>query len=176
MFEKKVIIQRYNELCDLFYMNLQLLIEKYDIIMSDPCFYSIRPPKVFCNSPLTKNYLSTLGNILPLWVNEPFFSRRCECGGKATIYQIKASNLAGKDWAYTICLKCKKFKEWSFKYKDFWALRNKYQVQPVICKPVSIRELLKFLIDEQYQIDPTKGDDLHLVPIHLTYEIWKNAD
>ena len=67
--ELKLIEKDFEELCDLFYTNIPLFIQKQDVILSDPRFYAIRAPRIFFGGIHIGNYFSTLGEMLLLWIH-----------------------------------------------------------------------------------------------------------
>ena len=170
------IVKNYNELCDLFYTNISLFIEKHDIILKDPRLYNIRSPKLWGAVKYSRGYFSTLGRMLFSWINDPNFSRRCECDGQAIIYHAGCDG-NGK---YAICLKCgkcDKAEKFPCKYYSSEELISHHiesiPWKPSPSEPVSIRELIKFLKNEDYIIDTSNKDNYEDIKFELTYGIWK---
>ena len=170
---RKSVEKNFEELCNLFYSNIPLFVQKQDFILNDPRFCSIRSPKVFYSGAHIGNCFSTLGKMLMFWKNETRFSEKCNCGGKTVVYHFGISNLSGCI-ANKICLKCGKLLKtpYSFKY-SFKGLHKYKWNEDDYCEPVAIAELVNYLKDENHQINTLLKDYSSYVPLYLTHSVWK---
>ena len=170
---KDSIAKKFEELCDLFYLNISLFIDKHEIILNDPRYYTIRSPRMFYGGTLSGGYFSTLGSMILLWVNEPGFSWKCDCGGQAIIYQFGGSDLSGGGVGYALCLKCGNIIKSSCSYGRLRESLSKHRIEPVSCEAITIRELIKVLKKKHHRIDTEEKDDFQSFPNYLTYSIWR---
>ena len=164
---KESITKAFNERCKLFYSNIPLFVEKQEIILQNPRFYSIKAPRVFYAGMFIAGQPITLGAMLRLWQHEEKLTKKCGCGGKMVIYDFAGSPLSGMCVQSSICLQCKaEGGGRSGSFPVLWhAARNKcYPIKPVSDNPVAIIDLIEILegkITLESLGDST--DDLHSV-------------
>ena len=170
--ELKLIEKDFEKLCDLFYTNIPLFIQKQDIILSESRFYAIRSPRIFFGGVHIGNYFSTLEKMLSLWKNESHFSGKCKCGGSTVVYHFNISELSGS-FAYKTCLKCGNLTKTRCDAKSIIEVSNKYKSAAVSYGPVAIRELINYLGDRNYKIATSLKDNYKGIPPYLTQGIWR---
>jgi len=170
---RRPIEKKFKKLCDLFYSNIPLFIEKYEVIMNNPMFYNIRSPQLFFSGAHIGNCYFTLEKMLLFWKNESCFSGKCNCGGKTVTYRINISNLSGYS-AYKICLKCGKIYKKLYDFNTSFNILLKYkQEEAFFNECIAIGELIKHLQDPNHKIDTSLKDDYSKVPLYITHSIWQ---
>ena len=166
--------KKFEKLCDLFYSNIPLFIEKYEVIMNNPKFCNIRSPQLFFSGAHIGNCYFTLEKMLVFWKNESRFLGKCSCGGKTVAYHINISNLSGYT-AHKICLKCGEIFKKLYDFNTSLDILLKYkQEETVSYEYIAIEELIKHLQDPNHKIDASLKDDYSKVPLYLTHSIWRN--
>ena len=70
---RESISKAFKELCILFYSHIPLFMEKKNVILNNPSFYSIIAPRAFYDGMFIGSGSITLGEMLLLWEKESFF-------------------------------------------------------------------------------------------------------
>jgi len=165
----KNIEKKFEELCDMFYSNISLFIQKQDIILNDPQLYNIRSPRTFFSGAHIGIHFSTLEMMLSFWKNETCFSE-CKCGGQTVAYHISNSNLSGS-FIYKICLQCGNISRTSCEAKYVLENFNKYKSENDNCETITIEELIKFLQNGQGNFKASLKNDTKGFPSYLRRSI-----
>jgi hypothetical protein len=163
----------FSELCDLFYSNIPLFVEKRDVILQNQRYYSIIAPKAFYTGMFIGSRAITLGEMLLIWENEPDFVRDCECGGRRIIYSFMGSPLSGSCSASNICLQCGKEKvirEGNF--SELMMIKGKYHpIEPFSDNPVAVKELIAILEGKLDLSNAVAKDDFCGIPGNMTITV-----
>ena len=164
---EEAIEKAFQERCDLFYLNIPMFVEKQDIILTTPKFYSIMSPKAFQIGMYIGSKQITLGEMLLLWEHEAKFYRKCDCGGKAVIYNFAGSVLSGTLFsAPSICVQCGKNDniDKSYGFGSLMFCREKYNpIKPISKRPASIKNLIDFLEGRTDKIENAESDELEYI-------------
>ena len=144
---QEAITNAFEERCKLFYSNIPLFVEKQEIILQNPRFYSIKAPRVFYSGFFIAGQPITLGALLRIWQNEENLTQECNCGGRKVIYSFSGSMLSGMCVGGSICPQCKEKGSVKGGFPKLYdaARNNCHPIKPVSENPIAIKDLIAIL-------------------------------